>query len=311
MIRTVEIAPYNSNWPQMFAAEATLIKQALGDNCVAIHHIGSTSVPGLAAKPVIDIIPAVMDITKVDDEKMEKLGYLAMGENGMLFRRFFQIRTPEKSFNVHVFEQNSSEVTRHIKFRDWMRTNEEDRLAYVELKHELAQQFKHDITAYCFGKEQFVASIDKKTQHTGLRAVFALTPQEWATVKDFRQKYFFDKKNITDPYTWTFLHAEHIHVVMYFGSEIIGYTHLQIWPDKRVAVRIMVIDEIFRNQGYGKQLLMFCERWLKEKGFKSLQMEASPQALKFYNGNGYTSMPFNDPENHEASEQDTPLGKML
>src|SRR5580698_1970268 len=90
MARTIEVVPYNPEWPQMFEAEAALIKKALGDNCIAIHHIGSTSIPGLSAKPIIDILPVVKDILKVDAKPIEALGYQAKGENGMAFRRYFQ-----------------------------------------------------------------------------------------------------------------------------------------------------------------------------------------------------------------------------
>lgn len=313
MNNTVKIVPYNQNWPQMFEAEAALIKQALGNNYIAIYHIGSTSVPGLAAKPVIDMIPVVIDITKVDQStaKMQDLGYIAKGENGMLFRRFFQIKSPARTVNVHIFEQGSPEITRHLKFRDWMCTHEEDRRAYEELKYNLAQKFPDDILAYCFGKDKFVAAIDKKTGYSGLRAVMALTPTEWSAAKKTRQKYFFDKIDIKDPYTWTFDHKDHVHLVMYQGTEIIGYAHLQLWPQKRVAMRIIVIDEHFRNLGHGSQLLMICEKWFKQQGYQALQMESSPEAHRFYVKNGYIPMPFNDPDESLSFPQDIPLGKML
>lgn len=66
MKKTIEVVPYNLQWPEMFASEAELIKQALGNNCITIHHIGSTSVPGLSAKPIIDILPVVRDIQETE-----------------------------------------------------------------------------------------------------------------------------------------------------------------------------------------------------------------------------------------------------
>lgn len=93
-IDRIEVVPYDPNWPNIFETEATKIKQALGNNCIAIHHVGSTSVPGLAAKPIIDIVPVVQNIIAVDQNTnvMEALGYEAKGEYGMLFRRYFQKR---------------------------------------------------------------------------------------------------------------------------------------------------------------------------------------------------------------------------
>jgi len=90
-MKNIHVIPYHSEWPQLFEIEAAKIKQALSDNCITIHHIGSTSVTGLAAKPIIDMVPVVKNITTVDSaaKKMLALGYEAKGEYGMLFRRYF------------------------------------------------------------------------------------------------------------------------------------------------------------------------------------------------------------------------------
>ena len=92
MTRIIEVVTYKNEWASMFKTEAQLIKQALGDNCLTVHHIGSTAVPGLAAKPIIDISPVVKSIQQVDQDtaSMEQLGYEAKGEFGVLFRRYFQ-----------------------------------------------------------------------------------------------------------------------------------------------------------------------------------------------------------------------------
>jgi len=81
MTHKIEVIPYNSSWPQMFEGEAEKIKQALGENCIAIHHIGSTAVPGLCAKPTIGMVPVVLDIMKVDQatQNMQRVGYEPKG----------------------------------------------------------------------------------------------------------------------------------------------------------------------------------------------------------------------------------------
>ena len=108
MKKNIEVVPYSPEWPEMFASEAELIKQALGNNCITIHHIGSTSVPGLSAKPIIDILPVVRDIQEVDKatKAMESLGYEAKGEYGMAFRRYFQKGQNARTHNVHVYRGN-------------------------------------------------------------------------------------------------------------------------------------------------------------------------------------------------------------
>lgn len=311
--RFIEVVSYDANWSLKFIREAEEIKKALGDNCIEVHHIGSTSVPGLAAKPVIDMLPVVLDISKVDgaNESMEALSYVAKGEYGIPFRRYFQKGGNQRTHQAHVFEIGNPEIERHLKFRDWMRIHSEDREAYACLKQDLAGQYPYDINAYCLGKEDFIAMIDKKAGFEGLRTVNALTPREWDAVRHFRQFYFFDKIDISDPFTWTFEHDAHVHFVLYQDSEIIGYAHLQLWPHLRAALRIIVIVESKRNHQYGGHFLALCEKWLSLQGYQSLHLESSPEALRFYRNNGYIDMPFDDPDGYESHELDTPVGKIL
>ncbi|HAT4673263.1 TPA: GNAT family N-acetyltransferase [Legionella pneumophila subsp. pneumophila] len=311
--RLIEVVSYDANWSMQFEQEAERIKKALGSNCIEIHHIGSTSVPGLAAKPIIDMIPVVLDISKVDSANaaMQALGYEAKGEYGIPFRRYFQKGESLRTHHAHIFEFGNSEIERHLKFRDWMRAHPKDREAYARLKQELAHQYPNDITAYCLGKEDFIATIDKKAGVNGLRVVKALTPREWDKVRHFRQFYFFDKAGFSDPYTWTFEHDAHVHFVLSQGSDIIGYAHLQLWPHQRAALRIIVIDEEKRNHQHGSQFLALCEKWLKNQGYQSLHVESSPDALRFYRNNGYIDMPFDDPDGYEGDARDTAVGKVL
>ncbi|WP_419420717.1 hypothetical protein ACNVED_05320 [Legionella sp. D16C41] len=93
------------------------------------------------------------------------------------------------------------------------------------------------------GKENFIITIDKKTGFHELRVVKALTPRECDKVRYFRQFYLFDAAGLSAPYTWTFEHNAHVHLVLYQGSDISGYTHLKQCPHNRAALRIIVIDE--------------------------------------------------------------------
>ncbi|MCB1111181.1 MAG: GNAT family N-acetyltransferase [Chlamydiales bacterium] len=98
---------------------------------------------------------------------------------------------------------------------------------------------------------------------------------------DFRQKHFFDRLNIQDPYAWALDQKNHLHWILYDGVEVIGYAHVQMWPDHRAALRIIVIDEQRRGQGMGKCLMDHCEQVLKHRGVTLLQTEASPNACLF------------------------------
>jgi ribosomal protein S18 acetylase RimI-like enzyme len=90
-----------------------------------------------------------------------------------------------------------------------------------------------------------------------------------------------------------------------------GYAHIQMWPNQRAALRILVIDEPYRNKGSGSQFLHLCERFLQKEGIKSIHDEARPTAVKFYRRNGYTEMPFNDPTGDPPSIYDVAMGKLL
>lgn len=156
-----------------------------------------------------------------------------------------------------------------------------------------------------------VATMNRKTETTGLRIVKALSGKEWTVVKEFRQKYFFDKVPIPDPYTWTFDHPEHTHLILYQAEPIVGYAHVQLWPGTRAALRIIVIDEPFRNQGLGGYFLAQCEGWLRTQGIVSFHTESSPKAQPFYIKSGFKRMAFEDPDLLESDPQDLPMGKKL
>ena len=119
-IDRVEIYPYDPNWPNIFDHESVMIKEALGSNCTAIHHVGSTSVPGLAAKPKIDIIAEVRDLL-FDKSQLENLGYEYRGGFSIPLRRSFTIRMSDRKINLHIFEENDPEIELNILFRDYLR----------------------------------------------------------------------------------------------------------------------------------------------------------------------------------------------
>lgn len=315
-IDRVKITPYDPNWPNVFEKEAALIKKALADNCVAIHHVGSTSVPGLAAKPKIDII-AVVRILFFDKSQLEAIGYKYRGGFNIPLRRSFTIRTADKNINLHVFEENDPEIELNLLFRDHLRESPSARDEYALLKYKLiAEESSHEkndsiYRGYTLGKHDFIQNILKKSGFSKYRFVLCTHTTEWNAARHFRDTYFFGPHGIDDPYTWTFNHSEHAHLVLYQGTEIVAYAHIQFWPDKRAAIRIIATDENKRNQNSGSVFLALIEKWLKSLGVKSIHAESRQSSLRFYLKNGYTNMPFDDPENHESDPNDVPVGKVL
>lgn len=165
MLQHVIVVPYSQKWKAMYEKEAEMIAEILGDNCIAVYHIGSTSVPGLAAKPIIDIMPVVKDICKVDEcePAFEKIGYEYLGEFGIPGRRYLRKGGDERTHQIHIFEKsNDKDIDRHLAVRDYLRTHEEAAREYGELKKALAEKFPYDIESYCDGKDEFVKGLERK-----------------------------------------------------------------------------------------------------------------------------------------------------
>jgi len=165
-MRKVEVVPHNPDWQNEFEAEAKRIAAALGDTVVAIHHIGSTAIHGIYAKPVIDMLVEVRDITEVDEQssEMERLGYEVMGEFGIEGRRYFRkdnqggIRTHQ----IHTFAADSPQAKRHLAFRDFMNAHPEEAQKYSELKRKLATEYPQNIDGYMDGKDKFIKKTDRR-----------------------------------------------------------------------------------------------------------------------------------------------------
>ncbi|HEX8720287.1 MAG TPA: GrpB family protein [Pyrinomonadaceae bacterium] len=162
----VEVVPHDPRWRDAFEAEAERVAAALGENVVAVHHIGSTAIPGAYAKPVIDLLVEVRDVTAVDGRspEMESLGYEVMGEYGIPGRRYFRKDNREgiRTHHVHAFEAGSAEAERHLAFRDYMIAHPPDAQRYGELKRRLAGQHPQSMDAYMDGKDGFVKEIDRR-----------------------------------------------------------------------------------------------------------------------------------------------------
>ncbi|WP_174732130.1 GrpB family protein [Mesobacillus harenae] len=163
-MRGIEVYPYNADWFSMFIEESQKLNDIFNNEIVEIHHIGSTSVQGLKAKPIIDIMPVVKDISVVDkfSNKMKDIGYEPKGENGIPERRYFQKGGDNRTHHVHIYVVGSYEIDRHLAFRDYLRIHPDLSKSYGDLKEKLALQFPYDIESYIKGKEQLVREIESK-----------------------------------------------------------------------------------------------------------------------------------------------------
>lgn len=166
-MRHIVVVPYDPAWAEAFQEEAARLGAALGDELLALHHIGSTSVPGLPAKPIIDIMPVVRDVEALEARypAMIALGYEAKGENGIPGRRYF-VRGDDwhRTHHVHAYQPDNPEVARHLDFRDFLRTHPDVAAEYARIKRAAAEQFPHDILGYMDYKDAFIQRTIRRAQ---------------------------------------------------------------------------------------------------------------------------------------------------
>jgi GrpB-like predicted nucleotidyltransferase (UPF0157 family) len=165
MGRKVEVVPYRNDWPAQFRAEAQALSAVFGGLLLSVHHFGSTSIPGLSAKPIIDMLIIVSDVQAVDalNDRLRALGYIAVGEYGIPGRRFFYKGSDElRSHHLHVYQSGNPHILRHLAFRDYLRAHPLSARAYAQLKERLAQQFPEDMERYIAGKDAFVKEQERR-----------------------------------------------------------------------------------------------------------------------------------------------------
>ncbi len=157
----VKVADYDPAWPKKYAAEAEQLRDSLGNLVADIQHIGSTAVPGLAAKPIIDIAVAVADIQAVDAlvGPLEALGYEYRGLlAGIEGHHFFRRGNPREFF-LHVFEAGGDFWRRRIAFRDYLIAHPDVAAEYATLKERLAREYADDRSSYTAEKKAFIGRV--------------------------------------------------------------------------------------------------------------------------------------------------------
>jgi GrpB-like predicted nucleotidyltransferase (UPF0157 family) len=172
----IEVVAYDQNWVELFAVAERELRVALAPFVLEIEHIGSTAVPGLAAKPVIDIQVGVrtLDDSAEIVSAVESLGYeyVPEFEDELPDRRYFRRWVDgRRRYQVHLVERSNTDWwDRHVRFRDWLRSHDDDRDRYEELKVNLAATNRDDRRAYTDAKSDFVRTIEDKSMFRPRRA---------------------------------------------------------------------------------------------------------------------------------------------
>jgi GrpB-like predicted nucleotidyltransferase (UPF0157 family) len=162
----VELVPHRAEWAQMAAAETARLKEALGDNLIAVHHVGSTSIPNIMAKSIVDLMPTVRDLAALDRQEniVRELGYKWHGEFGLEGRRFCSFADPQtgkRTFQLHFFRPNNQNAIRMLAFRDYLRSHPFVAKAYEMEKLRAASLQPGDTTAYNAEKNDWIKRVEE------------------------------------------------------------------------------------------------------------------------------------------------------
>ncbi len=166
--REVELVPHNPEWSQLADEEISRLRDGLSFPIIGIYHIGSTSIPGIKAKPILDFVMEVDDLENVKNAvaEFEDLEYQSKGEFGIPGRQFFTRDTEgERSHHLHVFQKGHPDIERHTVFRDYLRANPDAAREYEKLKEKLARRFPKQSSNYTAAKSDFILSMDEVARY--------------------------------------------------------------------------------------------------------------------------------------------------
>lgn len=154
----VYLADWSPSWADKFALESEQLEKILGENCLAVHHIGSTFIAGIKAKPIIDVLVVVKSFNAL--ENLDFSAYEVKGENGLTGRRYFQKNeNGARTAHIHMYELGHASIAAHLRFRDVLRANSELALEYEQLKMKLANKYHDNKPAYTLAKTGFIQQV--------------------------------------------------------------------------------------------------------------------------------------------------------
>ncbi|WP_082232050.1 GrpB family protein [Halobacillus massiliensis] len=159
----VRLSEYTEKWKLMFEQEAVKLKAIFGDEVISFEHFGSTAVPGMKAKPVIDMMGIVKDIEKIAtyNVHMESLGYEAAGEWGIEGRRLFRKGGEQRTHHLHLYQFDNPQIKRHLILRDYLLAHPAEASRYSQFKEKLAEKYEFT-REYSPAKKEFVSEMEKR-----------------------------------------------------------------------------------------------------------------------------------------------------
>ena len=299
-MKRLKIAPYDPNWPDLFQEESEKIKAVLKDRLLEIHHIGSTAVAGLAAKPIIDMIVVVPSFSELS-EQLVKIGYCYKGDYNLPMRLLYEKDASPKIY-VHAHLEESAEIELNLVFREALRASKPLCEEYARLKLKAAQnptagqkRTQTGISLYNLQKNGFITQVLTDSGFNGLCMRLCTQTEEWEAYHRLRKDLLFapagivydeNHPSLTDPALK--------HLVFIKGTQIIAAGSLEWRNDKIVIVRSLAVDRRFQHQGMGRLFLERLEKWAVFQGAQHAYVNANRQAIPFYQKHGYEKHSFDD-----------------
>lgn len=255
MKKIIKIVPYNPNWPKYFENIAKDLKNILGNNCIAVHHVGSTSVAELCAKPVIDVFCVVEDLKSTITD-LEKQGYQYKGEYNLPLRLFFNKKTPY-DINLHVATKNSGELKWQLTFRDYLINNPTARELYSNVKLDLVKNnpdgfdiSKNSLPEYTILKGEIITKIAKMAKFNEYRFII---PSNLEEIKSCINLLELPKNTDLN-------HDNEIYFCLYKGLICVGATFLIIDTQNKTAkIKLFKSTNDTAKSNFEKLIRDWCE----------------------------------------------------
>lgn len=261
---------YNPDWPKMYGVEANDLMQFLGPHCVALHHMGSTSVPDLTAKEDLDIMCIVDDLKS--SLVLQNHGFVFKGEGNIPLRYFFSKNTERSKVNLHVVEADHGFILWNLTFRDYLRTHSEASDAYGALKQEIikdessGERIQNLMPRYTYDKSHFIHEILNKAGFDDFTINFCFHKNEWEAYHRIRQEQIFAGQpyDVNDP---IYTSPDHFHFVLYKGTNVAVIAHIEVSGDM-AQIREMAVDKPYQGKGFDLKLRKLIKKWANLHEYK-------------------------------------------
>ena len=313
--KRVIVLPYDEAWASDFEKIREEIKAALGDLALRIEHVGSTSVRGLSAKPIIDLDVVIRDASVLDEvvRCLAGIGYHHEGDLGIPGREAFKYEGKEhlRKHHLYVCATDSAELKRHIAFRDYLRSHPEAVQEYSRIKEEGAALYPEDMDRYIEHKAPLIQRIYEKMNTSyrirkadgndieALRELYRLLEEDGVR---YQPEHFVIGERTEDFFLGIFDSDTQDILVADIDGLAIGFVHCMIIPQKKVSclkpqtvvyLQDLCVREDLRDQGIGTALIRAAKAYGKEMGADFIRTQVFPgntAGMRFYERNGFCEM---------------------